>query len=140
MALMKADPDYVSSADGLLIRMNAFAEILQNWLILLQAIGIQVVIMILEMGGLLTAFFLTSAGVYATRTASDINALKTEALETYFERISESLGRSTEARLKSAESRAAMRRAQQRERNDSKTAEIFNAELEKMKRRGTNQA
>jgi hypothetical protein len=129
--LAKADPTYQPLADGLLIRMKALESILQNHLALLQALGIGVAVMCMEMGGLLAKLFLSSPGNYAVRLAAHLRTTSCEILKDALQReleASESLARYRESKGRAAD---LARRTERNARSSAVAADVFEEMLRK---------
>ena len=136
--LVRADPDFVPLEDGLLIRIQAFSKILSQSIIWAQVLAVHFLIMLLEMGGLLTKWFLGKSGDYAMGSACDTNLANAKRYTHYLQSLADTTQAAATYHKSMDASREELRRAHQRSKNEDLASQVFSDELADMRKRAAN--
>lgn len=120
LAAAEADPRFVPMRDGLIERLNALGQLLQDPAAMWMALGIKALIIMVEMGGLLVKMLLVSPGLYSLRTAIEAEAAMAEAIG----QAEAELAAHAHAAAEAQEARAEMREERARRANRRRTAAL----------------
>jgi len=119
-AAAEADPRFVALQDGIFERLSVLDQLLQDPGAWRAAMGILAFMMVAEMAGLLTKLLLTSPGLYAIRTATEIEVGAAETIAG----AEADLTATSEALLAAQEARAAAREARDLRADRRRTANM----------------